>query len=163
MKDFLDDFRQTIAVAAEDLARLSEAESERAPAPGKWSPKQVIGHLIDSASNNHGRFVRAQLQDDLVFPGYQQEEWVRLQSYQDESWGLLVELWRFYNLHLAHLMEHISAEDLARPRTNHTLDQIAWQTVPRSESATLEYLMRDYVAHLKNHLRQISGHGSRKV
>jgi len=157
MREFLSDFRETVNAGAKAMLLLSEPQSELATAPGKWSPKQVIGHLIDSAGNNHGRFVRAQLQDDLTFTGYQQEEWVNRQRYQTEPWKDLVELWRLYNLHLAHLLEQVSVEDLTRPRTNHNLDQIAWQTVPRSEPVTLEYFIRDYVAHLKNHLRQIPG------
>ena len=62
---FLDDFRQTIDRAAGRLLEYSDAEASRHLAPGKWSRKEIIGHLIDSASNNHGRFVRAQLQDEL--------------------------------------------------------------------------------------------------
>ncbi|MEM6381002.1 MAG: DinB family protein, partial [Bacteroidota bacterium] len=50
--------------------RLDDERSAKSPAPGKWSPKQLIGHLIDSASNNHQRFVRANFKDDLCFPGY---------------------------------------------------------------------------------------------
>jgi hypothetical protein len=160
MREFLDDFKQTIGTAAGAMSHLSEAQSERASAPGKWSPKQVIGHLIDSAANNHGRFVRAQLQDDLTFPGYAQEEWVDRQHYQSEPWKDLIELWRLYNLHLAHLMEQVSETDLTRPRAHHNLDEIAWKTVARNEPVTLEYFMRDYVAHLKNHLRQILVNGA---
>ena len=70
------ELREAIAAATPRLLALSDAEAAKAPAPGKWSPKQVLGHLIDSASNNHQRFVRAQFTDDLVFAGYQQEPWV---------------------------------------------------------------------------------------
>jgi hypothetical protein len=157
MKEFLVEFRQTIDSAAADLAQLSENESAESAAPDKWSAKQVIGHLIDSAANNHARFVRAQLEEDLVFPGYEQEEWITLQKYQDESWTQLVGLWRLYNLHLAHLMEQVSNEALTKSRARHNLDQIAWKTVPREQPVTLEYFMRDYVGHLKNHLLQIPG------
>ena len=52
------------------LRKIGEAESAVRPAPGKWSPREIIGHLVDSASINHQRFVRAAFQDDLVFPGY---------------------------------------------------------------------------------------------
>ena len=64
---FLRDFRETVDRSAAGLRELSIAEAGAHPAPSKWSPKEIIGHLIDSASNNHGRFVRAQLKDDLVF------------------------------------------------------------------------------------------------
>jgi hypothetical protein len=61
---------------------LSNEQAAKRPAADKWSPKEIIGHLIDSASNNHGRFVRAQLQDELIFSGYEQSEWVAIQQYQ---------------------------------------------------------------------------------
>src|SRR5207247_10428779 len=113
---FLDDFRQTVDRAAERLLRYSDAEASRRPAPEKWSRKEIIGHLIDSASNNHGRFVRAQLQDDLVFAGYDQDAWVRVQGYQDRPWGDLVRLWQQFNHQIAAGMEAADPGALARPR-----------------------------------------------
>jgi hypothetical protein len=66
VKDLASEFRQTIATVEEQLLTISEAESEARPAPDQWSAKEVLGHLIDSATNNHWRFVEAQLKDDLV-------------------------------------------------------------------------------------------------
>jgi hypothetical protein len=151
---FLDDFRRTVDRAAERLLAVSDADAGRSPAPGKWSKKEVIGHLIDSAANNHGRFVRAQLQEDLVFLGYDQDAWVRLQRYQERSWNDLVRLWQAYNHHIALVMQSADLNALARPRASHNLHELAWHPVPRNEAVTLEYFMRDYVAHLKHHLRQ---------
>ncbi|MGB9181141.1 MAG: DinB family protein [Pyrinomonadaceae bacterium] len=151
----LEDFRGTIETAAVRLLSMSEKESEAARAEGKWSPKEVIGHLIDSAANNHQRFVRAQFKDDLVFPGYEQNEWVRAQRYKQESWPLLVQLWKAYNLHLLHVMASVPEEILKAERAQHSLDKIAWQTVSTDEPTTLEYLMTDYIGHLKNHLNQV--------
>jgi DinB superfamily len=151
---FLEDFRRTIDRAAERLLALSDAEAGRAPAPGKWSTKEIVGHLIDSAANNHGRFVRALLQDDLIFPGYDQDAWVRVQRYRDRSWGDLVRLWRAYNQHLAQMMEDADPHGVMRARSTHNLHELAWHPVPTSEATTLDYFMRDYVAHLKHHLRQ---------
>ena len=153
--EFLDDFRQTLDRAAERLLAYSDAEASVRPAPGKWSRKEIIGHLLDSASNNHGRFVRAQLQDDLVFPGYDQDAWVRVQRYQERRWADLVDAWRAYNHQIANIMEAAEPAVLARPRARHNLDEIAWKLVPHAEPATLEYFMRDYVGHLKHHLAQV--------
>lgn len=152
---FLADFRDTVDTAAGRLLALSKNQAAERPAPGKWSPKEVIGHLIDSASNNHGRFVRAQLQDDLVFEGYEQAEWVRVQGYQTRSWADLVLLWQALNHHIADVMEGADPEALGRPRARHNLDALAWQPVGGGQPATLEYFMRDYVGHLKHHLRQV--------
>jgi hypothetical protein len=157
MQDFLTEFRLTIDAATERLLKISEDQSQTPPAPGKWTPKEIVGHLIDSAANNHTRFVKAQLRDDLVFPGYEQEEWVKLQRYNLEPWEQLVQLWSYYNLHLVHLVDGIPEEALTKSRPNHNLNQIAWQTVPAEEPVTLEYFIRDYLAHMKNHLRQIFG------
>src|SRR5215218_5819838 len=103
MNDVLDDFVRTIEEASARLLSLTDAEASVPLAEGKWSAKEVIGHLVDSASNNHQRFVRAQLRENLVFEGYAQDEWVRVQSYGEEAWPLLVNLWKLYNLHLAHV------------------------------------------------------------
>ena len=135
--------------------RLPPALAARQPAPGKWSIKEIVGHLIDSACNNHQRFVRAQWTTDLVFPGYEQDLWVTSQRYVDAPWPELVVFWREYNLHLARVMAAIPAHDRERPRHPHNLDQIA-TPVPPDQPATLDYFMRDYVEHLKHHLRQIA-------
>ena len=151
---FLDDFRQTLDRAAQQLLLFSDAEAGIHPAPGKWSKKEIIGHLLDSASNNHGRFVRAQLQDDLVFPGYDQDEWVRVQCYQGRRWADLVRAWHAYNHQIASVMAAADDDALTRQRVRHNLHELAWQAVPTSEPATLDYFMRDYVGHLKHHLAQ---------
>ena len=155
MDDALEDFKLTIESAAERLRSMTEAQSEARRAEGKWSPKEIVGHLIDSAANNHQRFVRAQFQDDLVFPGYEQDNWVAAQHYQQASWPHLVELWKMYNMHLLHLISHIPEQRLGRLHHSHSLNKIAWKLVSETEPTTLEYLIRDYIGHLKHHLRQI--------
>src|SRR5436309_8641080 len=120
---FLGQFSETLADAAPRLLAISEQQSEIPRAEDKWSSKQIIGDLIDSAANNHQRFVRAQFTDDLVFPGYQQGDWVRVQRYNDEAWSQLVQLWRHYNLHLLHLMSNVPEQTLTKPRTRHNLHQ----------------------------------------
>jgi hypothetical protein len=155
MDDWLADFRTTIESATEQLLAMPEEQALVRKSEGKWSSKQIVGHLIDSAANNHQRFVRAQFTDDLVFPGYEQEAWVEAQRYNDEPWTQLVQLWRLYNLHLWHVMSAIPEAVRTRSRRSHTLDRVAWQTVAESEPATLEYFMRDYVAHLQHHLDQV--------
>ena len=155
MEQWLDDYRQTIEGATTRLLEINESESEQPRAEEHWSSKQILGHLIDSAANNHARFVLGQLKDDLVFPGYDQNGWVKTNHYQEESWSQLVSLWRAYNLHLHHLMAHADQRKMSTPCTLHTLQEIAFQTVPSSAPVTLEYLMQDYVVHLKHHLAQI--------
>jgi hypothetical protein len=155
MDQWLDDFKQTIDSAAVRLGRISETRSEVPRSEEGWSSKQIIGHLIDSATNNHARFVLAQLKDDLMFPGYEQNGWVRVQQYQNAPWTQLVELWRAYNLHLLHVMSCTPKEKLNNRCTQPSLQTIAFQTVSENEPVTLEYLMKDYVVHLKHHLSQV--------
>ena len=71
--------RDAVAHATPLLLAIEADVSAQPLSPGKWSPREIVGHLIDSAANNHQRFVRGQLHDDLVFLGYAQEDWVRVQ------------------------------------------------------------------------------------
>ena len=137
------------------LSRFSEAESEHRPSPERWSKKEVLGHLIDSAANNHQRFVHAQFTDDLMFADYEQDQWVSTQKYRDESWPDVIDLWSSYNLHLLHVVSVIPEDVLTKTRAQHTLDEIAFKDLDKNEPATLEFLIRDYVDHLHHHLNQI--------
>jgi hypothetical protein len=157
MQDYVAELRQAVEKAVPLLLALSDEESAAPSAPSKWSSREVIGHLIDSAANNHQRFVRAQFQENLVFPGYAQEDWVRVQGYGDAPWQELLMLWQSYNLQLARVMAAVPPEIRLREHRKHNLHQIGWQIVAEDEPATLDYLMSDYVGHLKHHLRQILG------
>ena len=94
------------------LARFSEAESEHRPSPERWTKKEVIGHLIDSAFNNQQRFVRARLASEYVGPGYEQAAWVAVNGYRERPWGELVEIWVAANRHLAAVIERVPASNL---------------------------------------------------
>ncbi|MEK6333828.1 MAG: DinB family protein [Acidobacteriota bacterium] len=155
MEPWLDDFKQTIETSVPRLLKISEEQSEQPRSEEHWSSKQIIGHLIDSAANNHARFVLGQIKDDLVFPGYEQDSWVEIQHYQQAPWTQLVDLWRAYNLHLLHVMSWAAADKMHHRCTQHNLQSIAFKTVSEAEPATLSYLMKDYVVHLKHHLGQI--------
>jgi hypothetical protein len=111
---------------------------------GGWSRKQVLAHLIDSASNNHQRFVRASLQPSLDFPGYDQDGNIRVQAPQEADWRLLVSLWAEYNRYLAHVIARLPASKLD------TTCRIG-----PNQPVTLSFIAEDYVTHLLHHLRQI--------
>ncbi len=84
------DLSESLAAAVREimpwLASLSDADACRSETKGKWSAKQVIGHLTDSAVNNLGRIVRMQLEPDQHLPGYDQASWVRVQRYDERDW-----------------------------------------------------------------------------
>jgi hypothetical protein len=128
------------------LARFSEVESEQRPAPERWTRKEVVGHLIDSAANNHQRFVRGQAASGQEFPGYEQERWVRIQDYQSARWAGLIDLWRAYNTHLLHVASRMSEEG-----------RRATCRVGGGSEVTLAGLFADYVDHLEHHLRRMLG------
>jgi len=157
MKTPADELRRAVAGALPRLLALDDAASARPSAPGKWCPRELVGHLIDSAANNHQRFVRARFlaADDsfaLVFPAYDQDAWVAEQRYREAPWRELVELFRLYNLHLARVFESTPPELAERATARHNLDRIAWRTVPAGEPTTLAYFAEDYVGHLRHHL-----------
>ena len=156
MQDIASDLRQTVADALVWLRKLPDRADARQPTPNKWSPREIIGHLIDSASINHERFVRAQLQDDLVFPTYEQDLWVAKQRYNEQDWNGLLARWTSFNEQIASVVERISERDMTRPRIDHNLHMIGWRTVAPTTPTTLEYFVNDYVGHLRHHLAQIS-------
>jgi hypothetical protein len=128
------------------LAQLAEDDVRAAPAGMNWTRKQILGHLIDSASNNHQRFVRSQLEADITFPPYEQDGWIAAQRYDDRPWGELLLLWRSYNLHLVHLISVVPDAKLQNRCV-----------VRADEPDTLGHHMTDYVRHLEHHLGQILG------
>ena len=140
------DLGRTVAEAKPLLAKLTNADTSARPSPKKWSRKEILGHLLDSASNNHQRFVRASLQGSLVFPGYDQEALVELQNFKEMDWGFLVDFWASYNRYLAHILTCLPGK--AGEIVCHIGDQ---------KPATLGFIAQDYVAHLKHHLNQIVG------
>ncbi len=148
MKDVSDQLNRTVSEAAPRLLAINTADNSKPLSPGGWSRKQIMGHLIDSASNNHQRFVRALLQPSLEFPGYDQNGNVRVQAVQEADWDLLVSLWASYNCFLAHVLARVPESKL--------------QTACRigdGDPVTLEFLARDYVRHMIHHLDQILGKG----
>ena len=110
----------------------------------KWSRKEELGHLIDSASNNHLRFVRAALEPQYSGPTYDQDASVLLHGYQEIPWPELLELWRRYNLLLADLICRIPAAKLSTPCA-----------IGDHAAVTLKFLMEDYVLHLRHHVDHI--------
>lgn len=138
---------KTVNNAALRWRDVTETALRFRPSSEAWSAKEIIGHLIDSASNNHQRFVRLQLTELLTFPDYGQDNsrWISIQKYQDRAWSSLMDLWRHFNYHLAHVMR--TANPACMPHL--------WQ-VDAKTSVTLFDMMTDYQRHLEVHLDQIS-------
>ena len=140
----LGEFKNIVKESYELLLKISDKESKVPVAEGKWSRKEIIGHLIDSVSNNHQRIVRTLLVTNLTFPAYEQESWVKIQYYQGEDWTILIDLWKNFNLHLLHLISIIPEEGLNKVCK-----------IGDKEPISLLFLIEDYINHLKHHLGQI--------
>ena len=126
------------------LAALTPDDAQRRPKAGQWAPKEILGHLIDSASNNHQRFVRGQISPSVADPSYDQETWVAAQNYIAEPWPDLIWLWVMLNRHLLHIMRTVREEALDTPIS-----------IRDAVPVPLSQVMIDYVSHLEHHLAQI--------
>lgn len=121
----------------------------RKPAPGKWSPKEELGHLIDSAANNHQRMVRARLEDRPALPGYDGNAWVMLHGYQSRDWDELIDIWQAVNLQLIAAVRGGGPEGRARECT------VGEETAGGSGPTTLGAVLDDYLRHLLHHLVRV--------
>jgi hypothetical protein len=136
--------RKTVEDFAARFENFDEAKASQKPSPDKWSRKEILGHLIDSASNNHQRFVRAQYAKDTNFLPYEQMTWVNIQNYNSRTWKELLTLWKSYNFHIAHVVENMPAGCLQ-----------VMCTIGLGEPVTIGYVVVDYLGHIQHHLRQI--------
>ncbi len=134
---------QLLQTVPAQLTSFPESTLSSPLAPGKWSRKQIIGHLIDSATNNHHRFVRGQFEDRPRI-AYDQDAWNQFSYHQHMDGHALIDFWLAYNLHLLHMVREIPAELLEKECT--MSDGSAW---------TIARLFEDYVRHMEHHLQQI--------
>jgi hypothetical protein len=144
MLEVSNQLKHVVAKSKQDFADFSDENAALPAIAGGWSRKQLLGHLIDSASNNHQRFVRALLQDELRFPGYDQSGSVDAERYQELPWNELTSLWANYNLFLAHILAGVPESKLSTPCF-----------IGENPPMTLEELAVDYVRHMQHHLDQI--------
>lgn len=144
MKDIARELRGIVDQNSVRLANIKPDEVSSKEAPDSWSKKEILGHLIDSAANNHHRLVRACHNVAADFPTYNQDDWVRVQKYNESDWGLLVDLWSAYNRHLSHVIERIP-QDAKSSSCN----------IGRDKPVTLEFVVKDYLRHLQHHLQDI--------
>lgn len=136
-KGLIDFFHEQVLKTQDEVTKIKLAED-------KWSLREIIGHLIDSASNNHQRFVRLQFGDLLDFPAYDGEEWIKTQKYNTMNWDVLVTLWHNYNYVILHIIEN----------TDEIMLGNVW--VKGEDTISLEQLINDYYKHLELHMEHFS-------
>jgi hypothetical protein len=141
MKDIAQGIRKIVDDVSGRLVLMTSKEVSAKATPESWSKKEILGHLIDSAANNHQRFVRACYNAADGFPPYSQNDWVRIQQYNESDWDTLITLWTAYNRHLAHLIERLPQDALSI-----TFD------LGKGDPVTLEFIVKDYLRHLRHHV-----------
>lgn len=154
--DVVKKFNRMLLAASPLLSDINDRAAMRKPDPNRWSPKELLGHLVDSTANNHRRIVLSLLHDDMLFDGYDQEGWVASQHYQEYDWTELRHLWLNYNRLLLHAVRSSSEQVLTSPRASHTLDKILMKKHDAAQPATVLILVNDYIDHAVHHLVQIA-------
>ena len=143
-RNSLDRLQHHVDTIPMQLRSFTSEEFSGKPAPDKWSKKQILGHLIDSATNNHHRFVRGQFEKNPTIL-YEQDKWNAHSYYEKFSDAHLIAFWEIYNRHLIELIRNIPPHLM---QSQCTMDD--------GSTRTLEWLFDDYVRHMENHLEQIT-------
>jgi hypothetical protein len=133
--------RETVTDEEPRLRAISEQAAGSIPLTGGWSKKQELGHLIDSAINNHVRFVKAALENGYSGPSYDGDGWVTMAGYDAASWPGLIDLWKSHNQALVRVVDNIPHERFS-----------AHCRVGDAQPVTLQFLIDDYVLHMRHHL-----------
>ncbi|MCE1255346.1 MAG: DinB family protein [Anaerolineae bacterium] len=144
MKEITDKIKNLINFAMPRLLSMQETEIASKQSPDDWSKKEILGHLIDSAANNHQKIVRACYHAAESFPTYSQTDWVKVQHYNDLDWSDLLDLWQAYNRHLCAVIERLPQEALTAP-----------VNIGKDSPVTLAFVVTDYPRHLEHHLKDL--------
>lgn len=126
------------------LKKISKDDFTKKPAPGKWSKQEILGHLIDSATNNHHRLIRAQIEDTPAI-SYNQDKWNACSSYNTMDQRHLIAFWEAYNRQIIFVIHAIPEEAYTRTCI----------VSKAGDPVTIEWIIEDYVTHLEHHLRQL--------
>ncbi|MEW6236482.1 MAG: DinB family protein [Candidatus Omnitrophota bacterium] len=136
--------RETIEAVKPALLVIAPETASRKASPEAWSKQEILGHLIDSACNNHQRFVRGAQNLARDFPMYKPVQWVEVQRYREMNWQELVELFYHYNLHLSRVIDNLSPEAMNNPCN-----------IGKDNPVTIQFVVDDYLRHLRHHLEKI--------
>ncbi len=146
MKKISADLQESLEKYHTKLQHLNEADFSAKPVPEKWSKKEELGHIIDSAQNNIQRFIRVQYEEN-VHIRYNPDNWVAMNDYQSRNTKELIELWHLLNKQIIAILEKMPEEK--------------WETLmsfdinPSVKNTTL-YIAEDYVKHMTHHLESIT-------
>ncbi|MCM3456782.1 DinB family protein [Heyndrickxia oleronia] len=144
MQKVIDGINYWIKRLPEEYKSMSEKEISNRPLPNKWSKKEILGHLCDSAINNIERFIKIQYEEPLyVIQSYNQNHWVIVQNYQDRSLDEIVNLFQALNKQVVNIVKNIPNEKLSN-----------LCDIGNNQYQTLEWLIKDYLEHLEHHIHK---------
>jgi hypothetical protein len=146
MKEIARQIRSFISTVQPRLYRMNHEKMGFKPSPHGWPEKEILGHLIDSVANNHQRYAEAVNNVIEQFPAYIRNEWVQIQRYNEISCSFLVTLFSAYNVHLSQAIECIPVDAQSSPCS-----------IGKGEPVALEFVVKDYLRHLKYHIKDILG------
>ena len=142
MKDVIRELNEIVTAYSEKMKAIPEGDFSSKPLPAKWSKKEVVGHLIDSAQNNLRRFICGQYESEPPFITYQQDFWVESNDYQQMDRQEIVQLWQLMNRRICAVLQKMPRENYGKQCNTGKLHSLQW-------------LATDYVKHMKHHINQI--------
>jgi len=140
--DLIEEWEPKLSALSEDVISNRQNSQNR-------TIRQITGHMVDSASNNTHRIVHMQYQPSpLIFPDYanlgNNDRWIEIQNYQAENWHDLVQLWKYSNIHIVHVIRNVNPGKLDNE----------WITA-LNKKVSLKAMISDYLRHFKLHLSEI--------
>lgn len=141
MKDAIQQLERILTGYLPQLQQRDEADFSFKPSPEKWSGKELLGHLIDSAQSNIRRFIVAQY-EDTPFIVYDQNKWVNISNYQQYNLKDLIKLWELINRHVIIILKNLPPGGENKEVKTQAIHSVEW-------------LAADYNKHLLHHLHQI--------
>lgn len=147
MKNLTAEIERLTAEATAWFLQQEETFLSARPAPGKWSKKEIIGHLCDSAFNNIQRFVRAQYENNPLI-NYEQDNWVSISDYNSCKKEEIISLWKNLNAHLCRILAKM-------PPENYSRTCIMMSMANETKTFTLQWIAEDYVRHMQHHLHRV--------
>jgi hypothetical protein len=139
MKDIARELSEIVSNHYEKYYNLDDQKASVILSADKWSLKEIIGHLIDSASNNHQRFVRLHINNKIDFPIYHYD-WISIENFNSMKFTDLISLWKYFNILLSHIINNVTDDKLSN----------IWET--GGTKLTLKFIITDYLRHIKEHI-----------
>lgn len=146
VKQVAAELRLMITTYSTAFTALQEEDFATKPNPEKWSKKEIVGHLIDSAQNNLRRFIVGQYETNPPHIVYDQNFWVKVNNYQNMTSMDVIVMWMLVNFRISEVLENM-------PEENYSKQCNTGKGEP--QLYTLEWLASDYVKHMKHHINQI--------